>query len=182
MRVVLQVVKNASVSIENQIYSQINEGFLLLVGFNNEQPELHNKNYTIHGKITDSNNNILYERGYNIVFFPDSPYFTFKSSYNSDSGCNQLTITYHNSLNSDIVSYSYDNTNYENFSNVKTNVLEVCYNSPIYVKATRGNDIYYGYYYVNVSEFSSSSNESFQQEYSLLTTFNNFLLVLIYLF
>ena len=39
MRVVLQVVKNASVSIENQIYSQINEGFLLLVGFNNEDNE-----------------------------------------------------------------------------------------------------------------------------------------------
>ena len=39
MRVVLQVVKNASVSIENQIYSQINEGFLLLVGFTNEDNE-----------------------------------------------------------------------------------------------------------------------------------------------
>ena len=39
MRVVLQVVKNASVSIENQIYSQINEGFLLLVSFNNEDNE-----------------------------------------------------------------------------------------------------------------------------------------------
>lgn len=145
----------------------------IIVGFNNEQPELHNKNYTIHGKITDSNNNILYERGYNIVFFPDSPYFTFKSSYNSDSGCNQLTITFHNSLNSDIVSYSFDNTNFQNFSNIKTNVLELCSNSHIYVKATRGNDIYYGYYYVNISEFSSSSNESFQQELSLLTTFNN---------
>ena len=35
MRVVLQVVKNASVSIDEQIYSQINEGFLLLVGFTN---------------------------------------------------------------------------------------------------------------------------------------------------
>lgn len=33
MRVVLQVVKNASVSIDEHVYSQINEGFLLLVGF-----------------------------------------------------------------------------------------------------------------------------------------------------
>ena len=39
MRVVLQVVKNASVSIDSKIYSQINEGFLLLVGFNNEDNE-----------------------------------------------------------------------------------------------------------------------------------------------
>lgn len=36
MRVVLQVVKNASVTIDEKIYSQINEGFLLLVGFNND--------------------------------------------------------------------------------------------------------------------------------------------------
>ena len=35
MRVVLQIVKNASVTIEEKLYSQINEGFLLLVGFNN---------------------------------------------------------------------------------------------------------------------------------------------------
>lgn len=33
MRVVLQVVKNASVTIDKQIYSQIDQGFLLLVGF-----------------------------------------------------------------------------------------------------------------------------------------------------
>lgn len=33
MRVVLQVVKNASVTIDNKIHSSINEGFLLLVGF-----------------------------------------------------------------------------------------------------------------------------------------------------
>ena len=39
MRVVLQVVKNASVTIDEKIYSQINEGFLLLVGFNNEDNE-----------------------------------------------------------------------------------------------------------------------------------------------
>ena len=39
MRVVLQVVKNASVSIDEQIYSQINEGFLLLVGFTNGDNE-----------------------------------------------------------------------------------------------------------------------------------------------
>ena len=36
MRVVLQVVKNASVTIDEKIYSQIKEGFLLLVGFNND--------------------------------------------------------------------------------------------------------------------------------------------------
>lgn len=39
MRVVLQIVKNASVTIDEQIYSQINEGFLLLVGFNHEDNE-----------------------------------------------------------------------------------------------------------------------------------------------
>ena len=39
MRVVLQIVKNASVTIEEKLYSQINEGFLLLVGFNNEDNE-----------------------------------------------------------------------------------------------------------------------------------------------
>ena len=39
MRVVLQVVKNASVSIDEKVYSQINEGFLLLVGFNNKDNE-----------------------------------------------------------------------------------------------------------------------------------------------
>lgn len=39
MRVVLQVVKNASVSIDEHIYSQINEGFLLLVGFTNGDNE-----------------------------------------------------------------------------------------------------------------------------------------------
>ncbi len=33
MRVVLQVVQNASVTIDNKLYSSINEGFLLLVGF-----------------------------------------------------------------------------------------------------------------------------------------------------
>lgn len=33
MRVVLQVVKHASVTIDNKLYSSINEGFLLLVGF-----------------------------------------------------------------------------------------------------------------------------------------------------
>lgn len=33
MRVVLQVVKNASVTIDNELYSSINDGFLLLVGF-----------------------------------------------------------------------------------------------------------------------------------------------------
>ena len=33
MRVVLQVVKEASVTIDNELYSSINEGFLLLVGF-----------------------------------------------------------------------------------------------------------------------------------------------------
>lgn len=39
MRVVLQVVKNASVSIDEHVYSQINEGFLLLVGFTNGDNE-----------------------------------------------------------------------------------------------------------------------------------------------
>ena len=39
MRVVLQVVKNASVTIDEHIYSQINEGFLLLVGFTNGDNE-----------------------------------------------------------------------------------------------------------------------------------------------
>ena len=39
MRVVLQVVKNASVTIDEKIYSQINEGFLLLVGFTGEDTE-----------------------------------------------------------------------------------------------------------------------------------------------
>ena len=39
MRVVLQVVKNASVTIDEKIYSQINEGFLLLVGFTHEDDE-----------------------------------------------------------------------------------------------------------------------------------------------
>ena len=33
MRVVLQVVTHASVTIDSKVYSQINEGFLLLVGF-----------------------------------------------------------------------------------------------------------------------------------------------------
>jgi D-tyrosyl-tRNA(Tyr) deacylase len=33
MRVVLQVVKKAQLSINNQLYSSINEGFLLLVGY-----------------------------------------------------------------------------------------------------------------------------------------------------
>ena len=33
MRVVLQVVSHASVTIDSKVYSQINEGFLLLVGF-----------------------------------------------------------------------------------------------------------------------------------------------------
>ena len=33
MRVVLQVVKEASVTINNELYSSINDGFLLLVGF-----------------------------------------------------------------------------------------------------------------------------------------------------
>ena len=39
MRVVLQIVKNASVTIDDKVYSQINEGFLLLVGFNNDDNE-----------------------------------------------------------------------------------------------------------------------------------------------
>ena len=33
MRIVLQVVTHASVTIDSKVYSQINEGFLLLVGF-----------------------------------------------------------------------------------------------------------------------------------------------------
>ena len=47
MRVVLQIVKNASVTIEEKLYSQINEGFLLLVGFNNEDNEEVTGNYAI---------------------------------------------------------------------------------------------------------------------------------------
>ena len=39
MRVVLQVVKNASVTIDDKLYSQIDEGFLLLVGFTSEDNE-----------------------------------------------------------------------------------------------------------------------------------------------
>ena len=39
MRVVLQVVKNASVTIDEKLYSQIDEGFLLLVGFTSEDNE-----------------------------------------------------------------------------------------------------------------------------------------------
>ena len=47
MRVVLQVVKNASVTINNQVYSSINEGFLLFVGFNK------NDNIEISKKVID---------------------------------------------------------------------------------------------------------------------------------
>ena len=36
MRVLLQVVKSASVEINQKEYSSINHGYLLLVGFNNE--------------------------------------------------------------------------------------------------------------------------------------------------
>lgn len=39
MRVVLQVVKNASVTIDNKLYSQIDRGFLLLVGFKENDNE-----------------------------------------------------------------------------------------------------------------------------------------------
>lgn len=39
MRVVLQVVSHASVTIDKQIFSQINEGFLLLVGFEESDNE-----------------------------------------------------------------------------------------------------------------------------------------------
>lgn len=39
MRVVLQVVSHASVTIDKKIYSQINEGFLLLVGFEESDNE-----------------------------------------------------------------------------------------------------------------------------------------------
>ena len=39
MRVLLQVVKSASVEIDQKEYSSINHGYLLLVGFNNEDNE-----------------------------------------------------------------------------------------------------------------------------------------------
>ena len=39
MKVLLQVVKNASVTIDEKIYSQIEKGFLLFVGFNNTDNE-----------------------------------------------------------------------------------------------------------------------------------------------
>ena len=39
MRVVLQVVTHASVTIDSKVYSQINEGFLLLVGFEERDNE-----------------------------------------------------------------------------------------------------------------------------------------------
>ena len=40
MRCVLQVVKHATLSIDNVKYSSIGRGFLILVGFNNEDTEL----------------------------------------------------------------------------------------------------------------------------------------------
>lgn len=162
--------KNNGSFTEVQLEENMNH---IRVGFNNDQPELHNKNYTIRGQITDENGNILYDRGYNIVFFKNQPYFTFNTSYSIDSGCNNLTITYHNSQNNDVLSYSYDNTTFSNFTNIKTNKLEVCASTPVFVKATRGNDTYYGYFYVNIEEFSSSSNEQYQQNSDLLSAFSN---------
>ena len=39
MRVLLQVVKQASVEIENKVYSSIDRGFLLFVGYNYQDDE-----------------------------------------------------------------------------------------------------------------------------------------------
>ena len=39
MKSVLQVVKKATLSIDNKVYSSIGRGFLILVGFNNEDTE-----------------------------------------------------------------------------------------------------------------------------------------------
>ena len=39
MRCVLQVVKEATLSIDNKVYSSIGRGFLILVGFNNDDKE-----------------------------------------------------------------------------------------------------------------------------------------------
>ena len=39
MRILVQRVKNASVTIDGQLFSQIKQGYLLLVGFSNNDDE-----------------------------------------------------------------------------------------------------------------------------------------------
>ena len=136
-----------------------------------------NNNYVLRGRITDSNGRILYDIGYNVIFFPDKPYFSFESSYNPTSGANEITITLHNFENSDIVYYSYDNINFTQFDNININKLVVYSDTDIYTKVVRGNNTYYGFYHVNLNEYNNSSNSIYDNtngyDDNLFTGFKN---------
>ena len=136
-----------------------------------------NNNYVLRGRITDSNGRILYDIGYNVVFFPDKPYFSFVSSYNSTTGANEVEITLHNFQNNDIVYYSYDNVNFNQFENINVNKLEVYSDTDIYTKVVRGNNTYYGFYHVNLNAYNNSSNSIYDNSNgyndNLFTGFKN---------
>lgn len=142
------------------------------VYFNNSGTRL-NKNYVIRGQIRDSNDQILYDKSYNVILFENQPYFTFNSSYNNTTGASIVNITYHNPRVNDVVSYSYDNTSFIQFDNVRSNKLEFYMNSPLYVKASDGNSDIYGYFYVNLKSFESSVNSNNVDNKDLLSTFKD---------
>lgn len=91
--------------------------------------------------IYDKNNNLLYDRSENLNFLTNMPYFIFTSEYDKNLYGTVLNIDLRNYLDTDIVSYSLDNSNWTDFTNVSFNQLTYFENKTVYFKVTRNSEI-----------------------------------------
>lgn len=121
-----------------------------------------------------NNNNLVYKKGYTLNLYDNLPFFNITSSFDTYNSYQIVKLITENYLDTDVISYSYDNINFITLTTQRINTLNIYNSTDLYFKLERNNNVLAtSYIYVNFKQFSNSQIEDITTNISITDFFKN---------
>lgn len=121
-----------------------------------------------------NNNELVYKKGYTLNLYDNLPFFNITSSYDTYNSYQIVKLVTENFIDTDVISYSYDNVNFITLTTQRINTLNIYNSTDLYFKLERDNNILAtSYIYVNFKQFSNSQIEQISTNISITDFFEN---------
>lgn len=121
-----------------------------------------------------NNNNLVYKKGYTLNLYDNLPFFNITSSFDTYNSYQIVKLITENYLDTDVISYSYDNINFITLTTQRINTLNIYNSTDLYFKLERDNNVLAtSYIYVNFKQFSNSQIEDITTNISITDFFKN---------
>lgn len=121
-----------------------------------------------------NNDNLVYKKGYTLNLYDHLPFFNITGSYDTYNSYQIVKLVTENFIDTDVISYSYDNINFISLTTQRINTLNIYNSTDLYFKLERNNEILAtSYIYVNFKQFSNSQIEQISTNISITDFFKN---------